>query len=738
MGKHHISADGEAFFDLVDSYLEPEERQYVRHAFALARQEHGDERRKSGELFFTHPLTVAYYLAEYQLDSATLVAALLHDIAEDTRVSVAEIAEQFGDEVGRLVDGLTKFKAVADDAASEEIAKEVVQNATLHKLFGVMTDDVRVGLIKLFDRLHNMRTIEATPPETQRRKAEETLAVYAPLANRLGMWELKNDLESLSLEVLDPEAYQAIQQQLEQLRHQHQAVFDQVSHQIAEQLTKSDLRIVDISLCPENVYSVYQASQKNGQHGHFKIDATLRLVIVLEDVASCYLALGELHQLWRPVPGTFDDYIAAPRENLYRALHTTLIHNNGQRIKVRFRTMAMNLLSEIGVLARWARIGTLLWSREIAERVDILVNSIRENINLEPHDPGLGVQSVVEDVFHDQIVVFTPAGDVKELPQGATPLDFAYMIHSEVGAQCRVALVNDQPVPLNASLQDGDRVKIIKRGHAPQRVWLDEDLGYLTTARARAHVRRWFRRLPLKVAIEEGKQLLEKELEMLGLGNYPHEKIAPLTGNEEARDVYHALGRAELLPTSLATNILRETWDEGTHRNVGSVVYSDEGKRFIIINAGGRPLRFCRSCQPRPDDNIIGFVRADRTVTVHRDTCPRLPLDPFSARTLKLSWGSEETCEVRLFKVRINGYDRAGLLFEISELLQSEQINMPFVQAQTADGHAKVILGMEVFSPRQLVRVLHRIRALVNVYSVVCLAPEETHYFENRRLHAES
>ncbi|MFW6182398.1 MAG: RelA/SpoT family protein [Chloroflexota bacterium] len=722
----HISPDGATFFDLINTYLGAEDRRHVREAFELARQEHGDERRKSGELFFTHPLTIAYYLAQYHLDAPALMAALLHDVVEDTRVSVDEITARFGSEVGRLVDGLTKFERVTDDAAEQTLSREEERDATLHKLFGVMTDDVRVGIIKIFDRLHNMRTIKATSQSTQERKAEETLAVYAPLANRLGMWDVKNDLEALSLEVLDPDAYHYIRQRLEQLRHQHQLTFSKISHEIAEHLTRADISVVDIRLSPENIYTVYQSSRPNRRRrNRFKIDSTLRLAVVVDDIPSCYLALGEIHQMWRPVPGTFDDYIATPRDNLYRALHTTVVHSSGQRIKVRFRTAAMNVLSEIGVLARWVRLGVPLWSSEIADRVDALVDNISETINLEPQDPRVGVQGVVQDVFRDQIMVYTPAGDVKELPQGATPLDFAYMIHSEVGDQCRVALVNDQPASLNEPLQSGDRVQIVKRGSAPQRIWLDEDLGYLTTNRARAHVRRWFRRLSEEAAVREGRRLLENELSMLGMADFPHEQVATLLEQESVTDLYHTLGRAELLPTTVSTQVLEQSWDQVPCHYIGSTVRAEDGEEFIINNAGSRPLQLCRTCQPRPDDRIIGFARRDGRITVHKEECARIPLDPLSDRTLKLEWGTEETSEVRRFTAQVETYDRPGLLFEITELLQGEGINLPMVYAETNNDHATLVLDLEVTTARQLVRVLHRIQALVNVYSVRSVPPGE-------------
>ncbi|MDT8305649.1 MAG: HD domain-containing protein [Anaerolineae bacterium] len=719
---HHIAPDGAELFELISTYLDPEARDLVRRAFEFARQHHGDDLRKSGELYITHPLTIAYYLAEYQLDAPALAAALLHDIVEDTVVSVEEIRERFGPEVASLVDGLTKFMMATGDDVPAWMSLEAARDATLHKLFRVMTDDLRVGIIKLFDRLHNMRTIEATDAETQRRKAEETLAVYAPLANRLGMWQLKNELEGRSLRILDPVAYETIHNRLEQLRHQHQRVFARISPEIATDLTSAGLEVVDMLLCPQNVHTVYRSARSNGHHGnHFSFDDTPRFVVVLKDEAACYLALGRIHQLWRPVPGKFDDYIANPRDNLYRSLHTTVVHSSGKRIKIRFRTAAMNVLSEVGVLARWLHTGLPLWSEEISQRVNVLVDNISDSIEVEPEDAQSGVQALMEDVFRDQIVVYTPKGDVKELPKGATPLDFAYTIHSEVGAKCRMAFVNEEPTALNAPLADGDRVRIVKKGDAPQRIWLDEDLGFLTTNKARARVRRWFRRLPVGTAISEGKRLLKDELEMLGLADLAVETVAEWLDYDSPTNLYHALGRADVLPTALSTRVLEETWEQGPRRNIGSVVTSEEGERFIIIDASGHRLRLCRTCRPRPNDELIGIARGSQRVTIHRVGCRMLPLDPRAERTLKFSWGSADQCEVRLVRVRVDVYDRSGLLYEIADLLKDERINMPSVHAESYGGKAIVHLDMEVASPRQLVRVLHRMQALVNVYEVTCL-----------------
>jgi len=723
---HYIAEDGVELFELIHTYLPPEDRQLVVRAYDFARQHHGDERRMSGELFITHPLTIAYYLAEYQLDAPALAAALLHDVAEDTVVSVEEIRDLFGAEVALLVDGLTKFKVVTTGAAQQPLGPEAVRDATLRKLFWTMTGDVRVGVIKLFDRLHNMRTIDATSLESQRRKAEETLAVYAPLANRLGMWQLKNELEARSLRILDLRAYEAIVARQEQLKHQHQRLYARISPEIAARLTAAGIQPVDIFLSPENVHSIYRQSLQEGRQGsHFSLDDTPRLVVVLRDVSDCYLALGHIHQLWRPVPGKFDDYIANPRDNLYQSLHTTVVHSSGRRVKIRFRTVTMNILSEVGVLARWLRIGRPLWSEELAQRVDALFANIEQSMEVEPADQHSGVQAMMQDVFRDQIMVYTPAGDVKELPKGATPLDFAYAIHSEVGAQCRIALVNDVPTPLNEPLRDGDHVRIIKKGLAPQRIWLDEDLGFLTTNTARAKVRRWFRRMPAADAVAEGQHLLADELRMLGLCDLSPGQMAGWLDFNSPTELYHALGRAEVLPTTLATRVLTETWEQGPHRNVGTVVESEDGERFIIIDASQRTLRLCRKCRPRPNDELIGFSRNKRQVTVHRQGCTVLPMDPLAERSLKLRWGTDEQCEVRVVTVQVDGFDRSGLLYEIAELMRNERINMPAVHADTYEGTATVRLEMEVASPRQLVRVLHRIRALVNVSDVTCMSPQQ-------------
>lgn len=724
MGSSCVVAEATQFFKQINSYLTVEERTCVQEAFAFARREHGDQRRRSGELFFTHPLTVAYYLSEYHLDAATLSAALLHDIAEDTRVSIDEIALKFGKDVALLVDGVTKLKDVTQGVAQgRKLTIEELQSASLRKMFGVMTTDVRTVIVKLFDRLHNMRTIDAMPPHKQRQKADETLTVYAPLANRLGIWSLKNELEALSLQVLNHNAYRIIGQQRITIQQEQQEAYERVSAEIFNCLLAANLNVRNVLLAPENVYTVYQDLTVRGM-SYYDVDKTMRLIVLMDDWPSCYLALGHLHQLWQPVPGKFDDYIAVPRDNLYRSLHTTVVHTNGQHLKLRIRTVAMDKVSEIGVLARWVYAGTPLWSEGIANRVESFLVNINENISVETQDPGAGVKGVVEDVFRKQVRVYTPRGDVVELRQGATPIDFAYAIHTGLGDQCYAAYVNEVLHPLNKPLQDGDRVRIVKSVRAePQRAWLDEDLGYIQTNYARSHARRWFRRLSHDNAILHGRKLLESEQEMLGLSDYPHAKVAATFKYETTIDLYHAIGRANLLLTAVATSVIEDTWERGPARNLDNVIYAPNGEKYNILNANMRQLKLCGTCNPRPRDPIVGFVRADGGVTVHKETCHTLRPSRLSGRTLKLGWGEANARHARLVTMQVDVYDRPGLLHEITYLMRDEQINISFINTliPSRKGERHVILGLEVVRPRQLVRILHQIQALANVYAVRCL-----------------
>jgi GTP pyrophosphokinase len=719
-----VAASEEQFFEQIKIYLSADEQRCVQEAYFFAREKHGNQHRRSGEPFIQHPRTVAYYLATYHLDAPTLAAALLHDVAEDTSVSIREVKRRFGPEVAAIVDGVTKLKDVSKGISREHtLSKQEIQDLSTQKLFREMANDVRVVVVKLFDRLHNMRTIEHMAYESQVRKAQETLYVFAPMANRLGMWELKSELDARCLQVLDSDAYNRVAEGLERLRVEQQEMFQLISGQILELLLHANLDVLKVNLVPENIYTVYLDLKSRGL-AYNDIDRTMRLVVLFDDLVSCYTALGYLHQLWHVVPNRFDDYISLPRDNLYRSLHTTVVHSSGQNVKIRLRTEKMDTVSQIGILASWLYADDELWDKGAAAKIKALVETVRENIAADHVDATAGVRSVVEDVLGEQIRVYTPRGDVVELAQGATPIDFAYAIHTELGDQCQAAYVNEMLSPLNRPLRNGDQVHIVK-GHKaqPQREWLDEDLGYLKTNLARSHARRWFRRLPRTAAINQGKQLLRTELLMLGLPNYPHAATARLVGYQRTEELYHALGRAELLPTVVATRVLDENWPEEPLRSLDNLATSRRGEKYIITNAGGRTLNLCATCDPHPRDTIVGYLRKNGSVTVHRDGCHSLRANRTTGRLLKLGWGEEASRKARILTVQVDVYDRPGLLFDITRLMQREQINIAYICTPPTQrpGEVQLVLQLEVVSSRQAVRILHQTSALVNVFSVRCL-----------------
>jgi GTP pyrophosphokinase len=429
--------------------------------------------------------------------------------------------------------------------------------------------------------------------------------------------------------------------------------------------------------------------------------------------------------MWRAVPRLIDDYISVQRENLYQSLHTTVIHSSGQKVKIRVRTADMDKVAQIGVLAKWYYAGTPLWSPGLASRLDEFFASIHKSINVEPQDTEQAVRSAVEDILSEQIHVYTPKGDSIDLVQGGTAIDFAYRIHTELGNKLAAAYVNDLLYPLNKPLRNGDRIRIEKSPRAqPKRAWLDEDLGYIKTTYARMHARRWFRRLPEGEAIRQGHILLDHELEMLGLADLSHEAIAKLLGQHSAVDLYYALGRAELLPTDLSTQIINDHWQDVRCLPIDNVVTTADGSTYVITNADNRRLHLCGTCNPRPGDSIVGFLRQDGIVTVHRENCRALNLTDdrpnMEHRRLKLGWGESEKRQARLLTIYVDVYDRPGLLHEITQFMQEKSINIFNICTFRKEGSGELTIEMEleVMTPRQMVRVLHQIQALVNVKAV--------------------
>ncbi len=722
---HQITKDANKFFKQIDAYMSHADIERVQVAFSYARRGHGIQRRRSGELFFIHPLAVARYLAEYRMDAPALMAALMHDVAEDTPATIDEIGDLFGEDVAMLVDGVTKLKDVTDGVRKgRQLSRKEIQDGTLVKLLGVMTNDIRSVIVKLFDRLHNLRTINSMPKYKRIQKAEETLQIYAPLANRLGIWSLKSELETMSLQILEPAAYNTIKNRIDEIQREQVDEYHNISAEIYDVLLNADVGVLNVSVVPEGVYTVYQdLVAKNTSFRH--VDRTMRLVILIDSWPACYQAMGHIHRLWRPIPDQFDDYIAMPRDNLYQSLHTTVVHMSGQRLKLRFRTPIMDRVAMIGSLARWMYAGMRFWSTTQDKHLDAFLENVRSNIQFK--DAAVGVQGVVEDVFQQQIRVYTPAGKVFELVKGSTAVDFAYHIHTKLGDQCASVHVNNAPYPLNKSLQDGDRVEIFKTPTArPHRAWLEKDLGYIGTTYAYQHARRWFRRLSDETAVNQGRSLLKIELSTLGLPDYSPEDVADFLEYPSITALYYALGRADMLTEELAVNILSNDWEQASMYDDAFTVQSQDGIEYAIINTQKRDLHLCGSCLPTPPDVIGGYIRMDSTVTVHHDTCHIFNREKLSGRTLRLQWAKTAVHKIRTITIRVNVVDRHGLLHEITELLRNEQINIAQINTYTPqEGNVRMLFSLEMDTPQRLVRILHQIRAMDNVALVHAIHKKE-------------
>lgn len=710
------------FYDRI-RYLTQEEQLRVKAAYGFAREQHGEELRKSGEPYYTHPLTVAHYLAEYDLDADALMAALLHDVAEDCPVTVEDISLLFGEKVAQIVDGVTKIEQSETDIQENGAWTQAQKSqTTIEKLFRYMVKDERVVLIKLYDRLHNMRTIRFKRRASQIRSADETLDVYAPLAYRLGMWKLRNELQSLAFEVLNKQAHRQICKALKKTQHEQARVINDVTTQLTKALALNGITDVEIRHSTRSPYRIYQQRLKQGS-SRYQIDRTPRLQVIVSDRQTCYLTLGLIHSLWKPQPQGFGDYVARPRENMYQALHTNVIHHTGRLLKLRVRSQAMNVISEIGILGNWARSQYTMSderAQDVAAHVEALRQSILNRIAESKNNPAAIYHSVVGEVLGKQITVYTPDGEPFEFPAGATALDFAFEIHTEIGETCEKAVVNDEIYPLNAPLHDGDIVRIVRKPQQmPNRLWLDREFGYLHTLYAQKSVRGYFRKLPEKLAIRQGQHLLESEMKLLGMPHLPHKQIAEYMAFNSAESLYCSIGHAETLQTDIARRVLSRDWHNGAKKPIGRAVFSKHAELFIILGAIDidEEIRLCGNCHPRPGDRIYGYMRKNRYVTVHRHDCHQLPTNAVE-NLLDLRWGEETVGEVRQIGLRLKVFDRPSLLHEITTFLREEMMNISWVYTPQTAPDMRLDLVIDTKSPRQLVALLHKIQMMSNIRDI--------------------
>ena len=681
----------------------------IRQAYHVAAQAHAGQTRASGEPYIEHPLAVAYTLTELHLDATALAAALLHDVPEDTQVGLADLKAQFGDEVARLVDGVTKLERIRRLSRVSDGAMAEAQAENVRKILLAMVEDIRVIMIKLADRLHNMRTLDSLPHDKQVRIAQETLDIYAPLANRLGIWELKWQLEDMALQCLDPEEYHRIAGLLAEKRQERESYVDRVVAIIREKLAQDSIP-AEVSGRPKHIYSIRRKMQEKGR-GFEEIYDVRGVRILLQEVKDCYAVLGIIHSMWRPIPGQFDDYVAMPKDNLYQSLHTAVIGPEGRPFEVQIRTWDMHHVAEYGIAAHWrykeqmkrdlSLEAKVAWLRRVAEW------------RQDAKSASQFVESVKMDIFPDRVYVFTPKGDVFDLPQGATPVDLAYYIHTEIGHRCRGAKVNGRLVPLDYQLRLGDQVEILtaKRG-GPSRDWLNPQLGYANTARGRDKVRQWFRQQERTENIAQGRELLDKELRRLGLDQRPFDEIAKVFKYQSVDNFLAAVGSGDVSPQQIAVK-LADISDRPLL--FSEAVLPKPSVVGIRVNGVGDLLtRLAQCCKPVPGDPIIGYITRGTGITVHRQDCPNVKNIADSERLIEVQWGSMR--EAYPVNIRLEAFDRPGLLRDVASIVADEGISMSAVQVSTHnDNTATVQATLQIARIEQLRVILTKLENLRDV-----------------------
>ncbi len=717
------------------SHSLPIDRDRVERAFVYACAHHADQRRLSGEEFISHPIGVAKICAGLRLDTETLCAALLHDTVEDTSASLEEVQETFGEEIAGLVDGVTKLTGLTfqsrDEAQAENYRKMVV----------AMASDIRVILIKLADRLHNMRTIAAMPKQKQIEKSRETLDIYAPIAHRLGIHAIKWELEDLAFQTLHPRKYNEIKGLVAQQRGERERYVTQAGDIVASELAELGIH-ADISGRAKHFYSIYSKMTKKDREFNEIYDLTAMRVIV-DSVKDCYGAVGVIHSLWKPLPGRFKDFVAMPKFNMYSSLHTTVIGPEGRPLEIQIRTSEMHDLAEFGIAAHWMykegagepdeanrdQDGKLKWLRSLMDWQKDMA------------DPREFMENLKVDLFEDEVFVFTPKGEVKSLAAGATPLDFAYEIHTDVGHRCVGAKVNGKIVPLSYALRSGDIVEVLtsKRERGPSRDWL----ALVKTTRARNKIKAWFKAESRRDTEHTGRELLQDALRKQGL---PAQKLvgSPLLadvireiGFRKGDDFYIALGAAKISANTVVNKVMQRlkqgeaaeseptAADDLLQTNRRRTRPTTSSSRYGIAVEGIDEvmLRLAKCCRPVPGDPIVGYISLGRGITIHRDDCPNVAVlkkDP--ERFTSVSWDGDADTSFRV-EIEVDGWDRHRLLEDMSRTFAEAGINI--LDAHCAVNHPMVKnrFVVEVGDTRALDQAINRLRNIDAVFDAYRVTP---------------
>jgi guanosine-3',5'-bis(diphosphate) 3'-pyrophosphohydrolase len=689
----------------------------VRRAYEIAAERHRDQLRSSGHPYLTHLLEVAHILADMRLDATTLTAALLHDAIEDTEYPVSRIEERFGVEVARLVEGVTKIGRL------NMMAPEARQAESVRKMLLAMVNDVRVVLVKLADRLHNMRTLEYLEPGKQQRISRETLDIYAPIAHRLGMGIVRNELEDLSFRFLEPESFLSLQKEVSEKAPVHRKFLEEVQTTIRSKLIENGIP-AELEARVKGLYSLHRKIVRQ-ERSLDQVYDLLAVRVISDSERNCYAALGVVHHIWRPVPGRFKDYIAMARPNLYQSLHTTVLHS-GQPFEVQIRTQEMHRIAEEGVAAHW-KYKDGKPAQEDDQRIAWMRQLIEWSQELE--EPGEFLSTLKIDLAPVEVYAFTPKGRVLELPRGATPVDFAYSVHTEVGHQCVGAKVNGQMVALRHEIFSGDVVEILtQKGHGPSRDWLS----FAKSSHARSKIRHWINLQEREEAMEVGQRLLEKESRQFGrsLKKIPEEdllRVASDSGLSKIEDLYAAVGFGKYSARQILTRVL----GEGAK---GAELAPEDAKPTLVktvkrmLGFGEAPLIVkghddllvyrAKCCNPIPGDDIIGYITRGRGVAVHTRLCPNVQnLLYQTERRIAVEWGGEGAATFQV-QLQIRARDRAGLLAEITAVISGAGSNIHSLESRPDKSNARIDASLEIADRRQLETILADIRKVSGVYGV--------------------
>lgn len=727
---HEVTVDG--LFEMISEYLDEKQVAFVRKAYDVAAKAHANQRRKSGEPYIIHPLGVTTILAELQMDETTLAAAFLHDVVEDTDITLQQLTEMFGTKVADLVDGVTKLGKI------EYISKEDQQIENYRKMFLAMAKDIRVIMIKLADRLHNMRTMKYMPVHKQHSISRETMEVYAPLAHRLGIYTIKWELEDLAFRYMEPEIYYDLVEQVKVKRREREAMIHEAMAEIKQHLDEQHIKC-EIQGRPKNFYSIYKKMQRDHKELS-EIYDLLAIRVLVNSVADCYGTLGVVHSLWRPIPGRVKDYIAVPKSNMYQSLHTTVVYHNGQPLEIQIRTFEMHRISEYGIAAHWRYKESggksnmpsggdkdfeakLSWLRQLLEWHKDMSDS-RDFVN-----------TVKMDVFSDEVFVFTPRGDVIDLPVGSVPIDFAYRIHTDVGNRCVGAKVNGRIVPLDYKLSNGDIVEVItsKQATGPSRDWMN----IVGSSDTRNKIRSWFKKERREENIVKGREMLEKETKRLGydikvlLKADKLKTVATAVRLDGEESLYATIGYGGITLNNVMSRLVELYKKEqklNTTKDLSELLAELKPRRskaknshgILVKGEEGIMVKLARCCNPIPGDPVIGYITRGSGISVHRRDCPNvLSNNPEEqSRLIEVSWDIA-TDAVYKVNIVISADNRPGMMSDIMQVTSEAKLNINALNCRTDRNKvASITMGLDISNLEQLDNIMNKIKRMKGVYSV--------------------